>query len=139
MVTCPRLQPPPHSVQSGCVAGAIYNVFGDKCLLYCDIGYRQINGSSERICQADGTWSGQAPYCEGKLCRSIADNLKHQMFASAIFGGSFRLPLLFIHLFTSSHSEADITEFKTLLRQRQRERYKTIGYNEKNKGPARAL
>ena len=30
-------------------------------------------------------------------------------------------------------------EFKNLLRRRQRERHKTIGYNEKNKGPARAL
>ena len=30
-------------------------------------------------------------------------------------------------------------EFKKLLRRRQRERHKTIGYNEKNKGPARAL
>ena len=33
----------------------------------------------------------------------------------------------------------DIREFKKLLRRRQRERHKTIGYNEKNKGPARAL
>ena len=76
VVKCPRLQPPPHSVQSGCGAGASYNSFGDKCLLYCDIGYRQINGSSERVCQADGTWSGQAPYCEGKLDRKSKLKIK---------------------------------------------------------------
>ena len=71
VVRCPRLLPPPHSVQSGCGAGAMYNVFGDKCLLYCDVGYRLINGSTERICQANGTWSGQAPYCQGKHGRLL--------------------------------------------------------------------
>ena len=30
-------------------------------------------------------------------------------------------------------------KFKKLLRRRKRERHKTIGYNEKNKGPVRAL
>ena len=87
MVTCPRLDPPPHSVQLGCGAGASYNVFGDKCLLYCDIGYRKINGSSERICQADGTWSGEVPHCEGRLCGSVVDDLQYQMIASAVYGG----------------------------------------------------
>ena len=53
-------------MQSGCGADAMYNVFGDKCLFYCDIGYRQIKGSTKRVCQADGTWSGKAPYCQGK-------------------------------------------------------------------------
>ena len=43
----------------------MYNVFGDRCRYYCDIGYLKINGSNERDCQANGTWSGQPPNCQG--------------------------------------------------------------------------
>ncbi|XP_068689881.1 uncharacterized protein [Montipora foliosa] len=71
LVRCPRLHPPPHSIQSGCGAGSDYNVFGDKCLAYCDTGYRKVNGSNERICRANGTWSGQAPYCKVVRCQSL--------------------------------------------------------------------
>ena len=66
VVRCARLVLPPHSVQSGCGGNSKYSVFGDKCLLYCHLGFRQINGSTERICQANGTWSGDEPYCQGK-------------------------------------------------------------------------
>ena len=62
---CPRLHPSPNSIQSGCGAGYDYNVFGDKCLFYCDMGYRKVNGSSERTCRENGAWSGQAIYCKG--------------------------------------------------------------------------
>ena len=65
VVRCPRLHPPPNSIQSGFGAGSDHNVFGGKCLFYCNMGYRKIKGSNERICQADGTWSGQALHCEG--------------------------------------------------------------------------
>ncbi|CAH3141747.1 unnamed protein product [Porites lobata] len=71
LVRCPLLPPPPHSVLSGCGFGSIYNVFGDKCLYDCDIGYLKINGSSERVCQANGTWSGQPPDCQVVSCRSL--------------------------------------------------------------------
>ncbi|XP_015761109.1 PREDICTED: sushi, von Willebrand factor type A, EGF and pentraxin domain-containing protein 1-like isoform X1 [Acropora digitifera] len=71
LVRCPRLHPPPHSIQLGCGAGSDYNVFGDKCLFYCDIGYRKVNGSNERICRANGRWSGQAPYCTVVRCPSL--------------------------------------------------------------------
>ncbi|KAJ7360016.1 hypothetical protein OS493_019104 [Desmophyllum pertusum] len=64
-------RPPPHSVQSGCGGGSGYNVFGDKCLLYCNRGYRRVNGSTERICQANGTWSGEEPYCQVVRCESL--------------------------------------------------------------------
>ena len=47
VVRCPRLPLPPHSVQSGCGFGFMYNVFGDRCRYYCDIGYLKINGSNE--------------------------------------------------------------------------------------------
>ena len=66
VVKCSRLVPPPHSIQSGCGGGSLYNVFGDKCLLYCARGYRLVNGSTDRVCLANGTWSGEDPYCQGK-------------------------------------------------------------------------
>ena len=66
VVKCARLVPPPHSIQFGCGGGSLYNVFNDKCLLYCDRGYRRVNGSTERVCLANGTWSGEEPYCQGK-------------------------------------------------------------------------
>jgi len=66
VVRCPRLVPPPHSIQSGCGGSSFYNVFGDKCLLYCARGYRRVNGSNERVCLANGTWSGEEPSCQGK-------------------------------------------------------------------------
>ena len=44
-----------------------------------------------------------------------------------------------ISTFNLSFLLIDIREFKKLLRRRQRERHKTIGFNAKNKGPARAL
>lgn len=75
VVRCARLVTPPHSVQSGCGANFMYNVFGDKCLLYCHLGYRMVNGSSERNCQANGTWSGQEPYCQGKGANRNDDQL----------------------------------------------------------------
>ncbi|XP_078343207.1 uncharacterized protein LOC144628957 isoform X2 [Oculina patagonica] len=71
LARCPRLIPPPQSLQSGCGGGSSYNVFGDKCLLYCNRGYRQVNGSTERICQANGTWSGEEPNCEVVRCESL--------------------------------------------------------------------
>lgn len=66
MIRCPRLIPPDHSTQYGCSRGSVDNTYGDKCLLYCDVGYQRVNGSTERICQANGTWSGEEPFCEGK-------------------------------------------------------------------------
>ena len=56
VVRCPRLHPPPNSIQSGCVAGSDYNVFDGKCLFYCNMGYQKIKdqmresvGQTERV------------------------------------------------------------------------------------------
>jgi len=76
LVSCPHLATLPNTVQSGCGGGAIPNVFGDRCFIGCKIGYRQINGSYERICQANGTWSGQAPYCQVMHCQPLQDPIK---------------------------------------------------------------
>ncbi|PFX23093.1 CUB and sushi domain-containing protein 1 [Stylophora pistillata] len=71
LVRCPRLIPPPRSIQSGCGSGSNQNMFGDKCLFYCDVGYQIINGSTERVCQANGTWSGEALRCQVVHCQSL--------------------------------------------------------------------
>ncbi|XP_022803614.1 uncharacterized protein LOC111340956 [Stylophora pistillata] len=71
LIKCPRLIPPAHSKQYGCWRGSVDNTYGDKCLLYCDLGYRWVNGSTERICQANGTWSGEEPFCEAVRCKSL--------------------------------------------------------------------
>ncbi|XP_022794659.1 sushi, von Willebrand factor type A, EGF and pentraxin domain-containing protein 1-like [Stylophora pistillata] len=71
LVRCLRLVPPPHSIQSGCGGGSLHNTYGDKCLLYCDVGYQLANGSTERVCQANGTWSGEPPYCQVVRCKAL--------------------------------------------------------------------
>ncbi|PFX23098.1 sushi, von Willebrand factor type A, EGF and pentraxin domain-containing protein 1-like isoform X2 [Stylophora pistillata] len=71
LIRCPRLNSSTHITQYGCGRGSLDNSYGDKCLLYCDVGYRRVNGSTERICQADGTWSGEEPYCEAVRCKSL--------------------------------------------------------------------
>jgi hypothetical protein len=40
--------------------------FGSIAQYYCDHGY-QLNGSSLRRCQSNGTWTGNEPVCECKL------------------------------------------------------------------------
>ncbi|XP_067018332.1 uncharacterized protein [Acropora muricata] len=79
VVKCARLIPPPHSIQSGCGGDSLYNVFGDKCLLYCARGYRQVNGSTERVCRANGTWSGEEPYCQVVRCKVLLPPTDGQM------------------------------------------------------------
>jgi len=80
---CDRLVPPPNSILSGCGGGSLQNVFGDKCLLYCVRGYRLVNGSTERVCQANGTWSGEKPHCQGKGSNMNRDHLSLFCFHKA--------------------------------------------------------
>ena len=74
---CDRLVATPNSILSGCGGGSLHNVFGDKCLLYCVRGYRRENGSTERICQANGTWSGEKLHCQGGARNMNGDYLPH--------------------------------------------------------------
>ena len=70
VVRCPFVPPPLNCFQLGCRD----NVFGDKCRFFCNIGYRLISGSMVRTCQANGTWSGEIPDCQGKL-KSLINKL----------------------------------------------------------------
>lgn len=39
--------------------------YGGRATYTCDSRFA-VNGSKERACQADGTWSGTEPHCDGK-------------------------------------------------------------------------
>ena len=60
--SCPALQPPVHGSITSLSCGTS---FGSQASLSCDTGYR-MTGSSQRSCQADGTWSGNTTICNGK-------------------------------------------------------------------------
>ena len=41
-----------------------------RCNTSCDIGY-EVVGSAVRICQPDGTWSGETAYCQPLRCPTL--------------------------------------------------------------------
>ncbi|KAK4887668.1 hypothetical protein RN001_003939 [Aquatica leii] len=46
------------------------NVLNNACGVRCEVGFSLI-GSSIRLCQMNGTWSGDAPSCQVKTCKSL--------------------------------------------------------------------
>lgn len=54
---CGGLSKPFHGTVS-----AEQTTFGQMASYSCDSGYK-ISGTSKRICQTDGSWSGQVPTC----------------------------------------------------------------------------
>ncbi|KAK7501166.1 hypothetical protein BaRGS_00007651, partial [Batillaria attramentaria] len=64
---CPDLKEPKHGyfVNNQC-----NNVFNAACGLRCRPGY-ELRGSSLRICQEDGSWSGQDTECVLKTCPAL--------------------------------------------------------------------
>lgn len=69
VVKCDKLNTTANVIMSGC--GRESNSFGDKCLFYCDHGYKAVSGTKERNCQENGTWSGSPLTCAGKLLRHL--------------------------------------------------------------------
>ncbi|XP_072180611.1 uncharacterized protein [Diadema setosum] len=53
---------------SGCEAPYLAGV---ECTYMCAPGYYNVNGSSLRVCQEDGTWSGTPYYCHVQVCDPI--------------------------------------------------------------------
>ena len=64
---CDKLNTTANVIMSGC--GRESNFYGDKCLFYCEHGYKPVSGTKERHCQENGTWSGSPLTCAGKLLR----------------------------------------------------------------------
>ncbi|KAJ1524769.1 hypothetical protein ONE63_009646 [Megalurothrips usitatus] len=65
VITCPMLFPPEHGyfVKGGMCS----NVFNAACGMRCKAGY-SLHGSSIRLCQDNGMWSGKSPKCIVKMC-----------------------------------------------------------------------
>ena len=63
---------PPEDIAFGSVPGNTFS-FGDTLTYVCDLGY-VLRGEANRTCQADGSWSNAAPYCEceswGRACNT---------------------------------------------------------------------
>ena len=57
----------PQQVDHAVAAFTNRTLFNSTAEYQCDSGYEIINGSSVRVCQANGTWSGAAPVCTGTL------------------------------------------------------------------------
>ena len=60
LVQCPALENPADGMVS--VTG---NSSGDTATYICDSNF-DLLGVSERVCEDDGQWSGEAPMCIGK-------------------------------------------------------------------------
>uniref|UniRef100_A0AAV2KL76 Sushi, von Willebrand factor type A, EGF and pentraxin domain-containing protein 1 n=1 Tax=Knipowitschia caucasica TaxID=637954 RepID=A0AAV2KL76_KNICA len=67
-VHCPPLYPPEHAffVQNVC-----NNNYDAACGVQCQQGY-VLQGTSIRLCQADGTWSGTPASCHVRSCPSLS-------------------------------------------------------------------
>lgn len=64
-VDCGRLPAPTNGTSAG---GS--TVFPNRVLFKCDSGFI-LSGSSKRTCQANATWSGFQPVCNGKLQATV--------------------------------------------------------------------
>ncbi|KAF5274861.1 hypothetical protein FQA39_LY07043 [Lamprigera yunnana] len=67
-IRCSKLVPPEHGYfvrRKECG-----NILNNACGVRCEVGYALI-GSSIRLCQKDGNWSGESPSCQIKTCNSL--------------------------------------------------------------------
>ncbi|XP_019647923.1 PREDICTED: LOW QUALITY PROTEIN: sushi, von Willebrand factor type A, EGF and pentraxin domain-containing protein 1-like [Branchiostoma belcheri] len=64
-IHCPVLSP----IADGQMSGS--HEFGDQVMFVCNSGY-DLSGSSSRVCQADGTWSGIQPSCDRVKCPDVS-------------------------------------------------------------------
>ncbi|XP_020610479.1 P-selectin-like isoform X2 [Orbicella faveolata] len=69
IVKCDKLNKTANVIMSGC--GRASFSYGDKCLFYCEHGYKAVSGTKERHCRENGTWSGSPLTCEVVQCSSL--------------------------------------------------------------------
>ena len=58
---------PPKDIKNGTYQSSDGYLYGNVVTYTCNIGYF-LNGESDLTCEADGTWSNDAPVCSVKLC-----------------------------------------------------------------------
>jgi len=72
-VDCGSLLPPMNGTLSGDLT-----VFPNSVFFHCDPGF-VLQGSSERACQANATWSGSSSVCEGKMPQAVKRYSTHPL------------------------------------------------------------
>ncbi|XP_048255629.1 sushi, von Willebrand factor type A, EGF and pentraxin domain-containing protein 1-like [Haliotis rufescens] len=78
--TCGMPRPPQH----GMVSGASY-LFEDVVEYSCDFGYLLV-GENRHVCEANGKWSAEVPFCEIIVCESPPEVLNSQFTLSSDIG-----------------------------------------------------
>lgn len=69
-IQCPVLTLPNHAFF---FSGHCEREAGSLCGIGCLIGYQLVEGDGVRECQNDGTWTGDQPRCEGKMCLPLME------------------------------------------------------------------
>jgi hypothetical protein len=62
-IPCPSAEP----AILGFINGTYNKWFGENVTYACDAGHDILHGDLERVCLANGTWSGSPPECARKL------------------------------------------------------------------------
>ena len=68
MVDCGSLENP----INGLVDTSDGTTFGSTAMYSCNLNF-MVNGSSTRLCTAEGVWGGEPPTCVGKYVRELAE------------------------------------------------------------------
>ena len=103
---CDKLNTTANVIMSGC--GSASNSYGDKCLFYCEHGYKAVSGTKERRCQENGTWSGSPLTCAGKLLRHCFSRTDFKMIDQDPEPGPDQIKASWRSNFTTSMSRAEL-------------------------------
>ena len=63
VVQCPDLSDSTENGEVVITPGSAARTVNSTAEYSCNGGYKLDNGDAKRICQAEGTWSGEAPQC----------------------------------------------------------------------------
>ncbi|XP_070536067.1 uncharacterized protein [Ptychodera flava] len=66
---CPSLPVPAHTTTESCPQPTVYGI---ACIHRCVVGYVIQSGDEDRMCQGDGSWSGDDLVCQIQQCPPLA-------------------------------------------------------------------